>query len=82
MNGQPTTITGNFAYGGTVTQNPTSGCNQTYTISGNLLNVGPQSSNHSGRGTFNGTLTHYRYFFYGSCIIYGASVTGQVNLSF
>lgn len=82
MSGQPTTITGDFA-SGTVIQNRTSGCgNQTYQISGNLVKIGPQNSSHSGNGTFNGTLTHYRYSFYGSCVIYSASVTGQVTLNF
>jgi hypothetical protein len=84
MNGQPTKITGNFAKG-TVTQTSGfSGCgNQTYALSGDLVNVGPQGSSHSGTGTFfNGVLTHYRYSFYGSCIPYGASVTGTVNLYF
>jgi len=82
MNGQPTTITGNFA-NGTVTQTSGSGCgNQTYELVGNLLSVGPQGSSHSGTGTFNGVLTHYRYSLYDYCITYGASVTGTVNLYF
>src|SRR5207302_5144489 len=82
MNGQPTTITGSFAKG-IVTQTSGSGCgNQTYALSGDLVSVGPYGSSHSGTGTFNGLLTHYRYSFYGSCITYGASVTGTVNLYF
>jgi hypothetical protein len=81
MNGQPTTITGNFK-DGAVMQRPPTGCNQTYDLNGTLVNVGIQNSSRTGYGNFSGVLTHYRYSFYGSCITYGASVVGTVNLYF
>ena len=83
INVQPTTITGNFAKGIVALTSGFSGCgNQTYALGGDLVNVGPQGSSHSGTGTFNGVLTHYRYSLYDYCITYGASVTGTVNLYF
>lgn len=65
------TISGGIT-GGTVTvTNLGSGCrNQTFTVNATLSD-----------GNFTGTLTHYRYSFFGSCITYSASIVGNGTIN-
>ena len=68
---------------GTVSQlSGFTGCtNQRYSVHGELSGVG--LDNGTGTGTFSATLTHYRanVWFVG-CVVYSASVTGTVSLTF
>jgi hypothetical protein len=66
-------VSGRFDNGGAITQTSGfSGCtNQTYNVRDTLNN---------GKGSFNATLTHYRFASGSSCITYGASVSGTVDL--
>ena len=84
VNGWPSAIRGSFVpWGGTVSQvSGFSGCtNQQYAVHGALSGVGVNGG--SGSGTFSATLTHYRanVWFVG-CVVYAASVSGSVSLSF
>lgn len=84
VNGWPSAIKGSFVpWGGTVSQaSGFSGCsNQRYTVHGALSNVGIGRG--SGSGSFDATLTHYRtnVWFVG-CVVFAASVTGTVLLTF
>ena len=84
INGWPDAIHGTFTpWHGTVAQlSGFSGCtNQRYSVQGELSGVG--LDNGTGSGTFNATLTHYRanVWFVG-CIVYSASVSGTVSLTF
>jgi hypothetical protein len=84
INGWPDAIHGSFTpWHGTVAQlSGFSGCtNQRYSVHGELSGVG--LDNGTGSGTFNATLTHYRanVWFVG-CVVYSASVTGTVSLTF
>jgi hypothetical protein len=54
---------------------------QTFAVNGILDSVGPWYSGH-GSGTFTATLIHYRTSILGSCVTYGASVQGSINLTF
>lgn len=82
-NGWPDSIEGTFVpYGGTVRQiSGFSGCtNQTYSVHGLLSNVGFYGG---GSGSFNATLTHYRAnLWWVGCVVYSASVSGSVSLTF
>jgi hypothetical protein len=81
-NSIPTLVTGKFTGGTVQVTNPGANCtNQTFAVNGILGDVGPWYSG-SGSGTFSATLTHYRYRIFGSCITYGASVTGTLTLNF
>ncbi len=84
INGWPDAIHGSFTpWHGTVSQlSGFTGCtNQRFSVHGELYGVGPESEN--GSGTFSATLTHYRanVWFVG-CVIYSASVSGTVSLTF
>lgn len=84
INGWPSAIKGSFTpWGGTVSQvSGFWGCtNQRYTVHGALQNVGVNGGN--GSGSFSATLTHYRtkVWFVG-CVVYAASVSGTVSLTF
>ena len=70
--------------GGTVTQTGGfSGCtNQTYDVVGTLANVTRSDSNENGTGSFSATLTHHRTSVFGRCVVYSASVRGEITLSF
>jgi hypothetical protein len=83
LNGLPTLVLGTLAYGGTVTvTNPGSGCTkQTFAIYAPLISVGEWHAG-GGSGLFTGTLTHYRYSLFGHCIVYSATITGGVSLTF
>ena len=84
INNWPSSIKGSFVpFSGTVRQIAGfSGCsNQRYTVSGHISNVGINGG--SGTGSFTATLTHYRVnLWWVGCVLYGASVTGSVSLSF
>ena len=83
VNGSPALAEGSFTTGSVTQTGGTSGCtNQTYTVAGQLTQVGLAGSTRTGTGSFRGTLTHYRSSLFGSCVTYGASVTGTVSLSF
>jgi hypothetical protein len=78
----PTLVTGRFTGGTVQVLNPGANCtNQTFAVHGILGDVGPWSTG-SGSGTFDVTLTHYRFPLFGSCITYGASVRGTLSLAF
>jgi hypothetical protein len=67
-------VSGSFLYGGTVDQigGVGSSCgNQVYSVDGTLTNS----------GWFRATLTHYRTWFFGRCLTYGASIAGKVSLN-
>jgi hypothetical protein len=77
-----TLITGAFS-GGTV-QVLRSGAhctNQTFAVRGLLRGVGPWHRG-TGTGAFGATLTHFRRSILGRCVVYAASVTGTLKLSF
>jgi hypothetical protein len=82
LNRVPTLISGSFRGGTIQVTNRGAGCtNQTFAVNGILADVGPWYSGH-GTGTFSATLTHYRTPILGSCVTYGASVTGTIILNF
>ena len=77
-------VEGDFAYqGGTITTiDPGAGCtNQKYLVTGTLENVSTSTTS-GGSGSFSVTLTHYRYSFFGICVIYKARVAGTVTLTY
>jgi len=84
INGWPDAIHGSFTpWHGTVSQlSGFSGCtNQRFSVHGELYGVGPESEN--GSGTFSATLTHYRAnLWLVGCVVYSASVSGSVSLTF
>jgi len=84
INGWPDAIHGSFTpWHGTVSQlSGFSGCtNQRFSVHGELYGVGPESEN--GSGTFSATLTHYRAnLWFAGCVVYSASVSGTVSLTF
>jgi hypothetical protein len=82
VNSVPTLVTGSFSGGTIQVINRGVGCtNQTFGVNGILSRVGPWYSGR-GSGTFAATLTHYRTSIFGSCVTYGASVTGTLSLAF
>ena len=84
INGWPSAIKGSFVpWGGTVSQvSGFWGCtNQRYTVHGALNNVGVNGGN--GSGSFSATLTHYRTnVWWVGCVVYAASVSGTVSLTY
>ena len=84
INGWPDAIHGTFTpWHGTVKQlSGFSGCtNQRFAVRGELSNVG--LDNGHGSGTFSATLTHYRAnVWLVGCVVYSASVSGTVSLTF
>jgi hypothetical protein len=84
VNGWPSAINGSFTpWGGTVSQlSGFSGCtNQRYAVHGALGGVGIGSGR--GTGSFSATLTHYRAnFWLVGCVVYAASVSGTVSLTY
>jgi hypothetical protein len=82
LGGIPTLVTGKFTGGTVQVINKGANCtNQTFAVDGILGSVGPWYSGH-GSGTFAATLTHYRTSILGSCVTYGASVRGTIDLTF
>lgn len=83
VHNQPSLVTGLFSGGSVVQTGGFAGCtNQTYSVTGNLTDVGLYGKRHAGTGTFAAVLTHYRYEAYGYCLTYAASIAGTVNLAF
>jgi hypothetical protein len=84
MNGWPDEIQGSFKpWRGTVTQiSGFSGCtNQRFAVRGELSGVGVDGG--TGTGTFSATLTHYRAnVWLVGCVVYSASISGTVTLTF
>jgi hypothetical protein len=84
INGWPSAIRGSFVpWGGSVKQiSGFTGCtNQRYSVNGLLSHVGIGGG--SGHGSFSATLTHYRtYIWFVGCVVYAASVSGSVSLTF
>lgn len=84
INGWPSAIKGSFVpLGGTVSQlSGFSRCtNQRYLVQGGLSGVGVGGG--SGTGTFSATLMHYRAnIWFVGCVVYSASVSGTVSLTF
>ena len=77
----PSLVTGSFTGGRVQVINKGANCtNQTFAVHGRLASVGPYGG--QGTGTFNATLTHHRTSILGRCVIYGATVTGTIKLSF
>jgi hypothetical protein len=77
-----TLVKGTFTRGTVQVLNAGPNCtNQTFSVDGILGNVGRWFSG-DGNGTFSATLTHYRGRVLGSCITYGASVTGTLSVTF
>jgi hypothetical protein len=82
FNGQPALVTGNFTGGTVQVMNRGANCtNQTFDVEGRLGNVGLWYGG-SGHGMFSATLTHYRHRVFGVCVIYAASVSGSLTLTF
>jgi hypothetical protein len=82
LGGVPTLVTGTFTGGTVQVVDKGANCtNQTFSVNGILGSVGPWYRG-QGSGTFAATLTHYRTSILGSCVTYGASVNGTLNLSF
>ncbi len=84
INGWPDVIHGSFTpWHGTVRQlSGFSGCtNQRFAVHGELSGVGLHNGH--GSGTFAATLTHYRAnIWFVGCVVYSASVSGTVSLTF
>ena len=55
---------------------------QTFAVQGTLTKVTRSDSRRHGTGTFYATLTHLRADILGSCLVYSASVSGTIDLSF
>lgn len=82
LGGIPTLVTGKFTGGTVQVINKGANCtNQTFAVNGILGSVGPWYSGH-GTGVFATTLTHFRTSILGSCVTYGASVSGTISLAF
>jgi hypothetical protein len=81
LNGVPTLVTGSFSGGTIQVIDRGADCtNQTYAVNGILSSVGPWYRGR-GSGAFDVILTHYRTWIFGSCVTYGASVTGTLSLA-
>jgi tetrahydromethanopterin S-methyltransferase subunit E len=82
LNSVATLITGDIT-GGTINViNASTGCtDQVFEVDGTLAHVGPWFTG-SGSGTFSAQLTHHRVPIFGHCVIYAATVSGTLSLSF
>jgi hypothetical protein len=77
------TITGRFSSGSVTQTDGFSGCtNQHYDVDGRLSHVTRSDRSGVGSGHFQATLTHYRTSILGRCVVYWATVSGTVSLSF
>jgi hypothetical protein len=77
-------ITGTFVHhGGTITTIDTgpSCTNQRYLVQGALEDV-TTTTTAGGTGAFTVTLTHYRAFVFGRCVIYKARIVGTVSFDY
>lgn len=79
---RPDFVVGTFT-GGTITVvNPGLGCtNQTFDVSGDVGSV-RTSTTTGGSGSFDVVLTHYRTRIFGSCVTYGATVSGTASFAY
>jgi hypothetical protein len=76
-------VRGTFTGGSVQLVFQATGCGvQRYAVVGSLAGVTRSDSATVGTGTFSATLTHYRASILGSCIVYSASVSGSIALSF
>jgi hypothetical protein len=83
LHNHSTLITGSFTGGSVVQTGGFTGCvDQTYSVNGQLVDVGLYGRPEHGSGTFKATLTHYRYLLGSYCIVYAASIQGSVSLDF
>lgn len=83
LHNQSILVSGQFTGGSVVQTGGISGCtNQTYAVNGTLSSVGVYGRPAHGTGTFAATLTHYRISIGGYCVIYAASIGGDVTLQF
>jgi hypothetical protein len=83
LHNKATHVVGSFTGGSVVQTGGFSGCvDQTYSVNGQLGDVGVYGRPDHGTGTFTATLTHYRISIDGYCIIYAASIAGTVLLDF
>jgi hypothetical protein len=76
--------TGTIGYhSGTITTlDPGANCtNQQYLVTGALEHVRTRTTS-GGSGSFEVTLTHFRYSIFGHCVIYKASVKGGVTFTY
>jgi len=84
INGWPDEIRGSFKpWSGTVTQiKGFTGCtNQQFAVKGQLAGIGVDGG--TGTGTFQATLTHFRAnIWFVGCVVYSASISGSVSLTF
>jgi hypothetical protein len=81
LHNQSTLVTGQFTGGSVVQTGGLSDCtNQTYLVDGTLSKVGVYGGPAHGTGTFKASLTHYRVALHGYCLIYAASIAGNVTL--
>src|SRR5919201_4628924 len=82
LNGVYALVTGDVTGGTINVKDPGTDCtDQIFDVEGTLANVGPWFTG-SGTGTFSVLLTHHRALFFGRCVIYAATVTGTLSLSF
>ena len=82
LNGIPTVVTGDVGGGTINVKDPGTDCtNQTFDVQGSLAHVGVLYTG-TGSGSFSVLLTHHRARVFGSCVIYAATVTGSLSLSF
>ena len=82
LNGVPTVVTGDISGGTINVKEPGDDCtNQTFDVQGTLAHVGVLYTG-TGTGTFAVLLTHHRARVFGRCVIYAATVTGSLSLSF
>jgi hypothetical protein len=82
INGWPDEILGSFASGSVQQLDGFNRCvNQHFRVHGELNRVGVDTG--SGTGVFDATLTHYRAnIWLVGCVVYSASVSGTVSLTF
>jgi hypothetical protein len=82
LNGFPALVTGDVSGGTINVKDPGTDCtNQTFDVQGTLAHVGVLYTG-TGSGTFSAVLTHHRARVFGRCVIYAATVTGSLSLSF
>jgi hypothetical protein len=82
VNNWPEEILGSFTQGYVKQLDGFGGCkNQHFKVHGDLSDVGVDHG--TGSGTFDAKLTHYRvHIWWVGCVVYSASVSGTVSLTF
>jgi hypothetical protein len=83
LNATATLVKADVTGGQVIRQNPGStGCvNQYYGVTLTLNHVRANGKG-SGKGSFAGTLTHYRQSVFGTCVSYSATINGSMTLTF